>query len=80
METSFEAYIKDFLYKKYGEVANQLFSLSYILQYIVNKTKSADKGAKSRGSFANLYAIYVLVEDYLNKGFDNMKVLCFQHC
>ncbi|MBQ3655923.1 MAG: restriction endonuclease [Bacteroidales bacterium] len=70
METSFEAYIKDFLYKKYGEVANQLFSLSYILQYIVNKTKSADKGAKSRGSFANLYAIYVLVEDYLNKGFD----------
>ena len=24
---------------------------------------------KSRGSFANLYAIYVLAEDYVNKGF-----------
>ena len=34
------------------------------------KTKSSNKGSKSRGSFANLYAIYVLVEDYLGKNFD----------
>ncbi|WP_228056623.1 hypothetical protein [Microcoleus sp. LEGE 07076] len=33
------------------------------------KTKAANKGSKSRGSFANLYAIYVLLEDYLLKNF-----------
>ena len=33
------------------------------------KTRSANKGSKSRGSFANIYAIYVLVEDYLIHGF-----------
>ncbi|MDV2859786.1 hypothetical protein R0I52_03570 [Psychrobacter sp. CAM01] len=48
---------------------------SEILQYINTKTKAANRGSKSRGSFANLYAIYVLVEDYLNNGFDNLKLL-----
>ena len=71
MESTFESYIKEYISNKYGENANQLFSMSHILQYLVYKTKSADKGAKARGSFANLYAIYVIVEDYLNKGFDN---------
>ncbi len=41
-----------------------------MLQYINIKTKSANRGSKARGSFANLYAIYVIIEDYLNKGFD----------
>jgi hypothetical protein len=40
------------------------------LQYINLKTRSAERDSKARGSFANLYAIYVLVEDYLNRGFD----------
>ncbi|MEG4898553.1 restriction endonuclease [Microcoleus sp. F10-B2] len=33
------------------------------------KTKSSNKGSKSRPSLASLYAIYVLVEDYLVKNF-----------
>ena len=70
METTFEAFIKQFLHKKYGKDADMLFALSYILQYLVYKTKSANRGAKARGSFANLYAMYVIVEDYLAKGFD----------
>lgn len=70
MEYSFASFIENYLKTKYGDDAEQLFSMSYILQYIVHKTKSADKGAKSRGSFANLYAVYVIVEDYLNHGFD----------
>lgn len=37
--------------------------------YLATKTKAANQGSKSRGSFANLYAIYVLVEDYVAKGF-----------
>ncbi len=33
------------------------------------KTRSANRGSKARGAFANHYAIYVLVEDYIKKGF-----------
>jgi hypothetical protein len=40
-----------------------------LLQYINIKTKSANRGSKSRGSFANLYALYILVEDYIQKGY-----------
>ena len=46
-----------------------LFGLSPLLQYINRKTRSANRGSKARSSFANLYAIYVLVEDYATKGF-----------
>lgn len=70
MENTFEKFIKNYLLEKYKNDAEQLYSLSMILQYLVNKTKSANKSSKARGSFANLYAIYVIVEDYLNKGFD----------
>lgn len=72
MESTFASYINSYLKDKYGKDAESLFSLSYILQYLVYKTKSANKGAKARGSFASLYAIYVIIEDYLNKGFDNI--------
>ncbi len=46
-----------------------LLSSSLILQYINIKTKAANRGSKSRASFANHYAIYVLIEDYINGGF-----------
>ena len=70
MESTFASYIKNYLHTKYKRDADQLFKLSHIIQYLVHKTKSANKGAKARGSFANLYAIYVIIEDYLNNGFD----------
>ena len=41
-----------------------------MIQYINEKTKSVSKGSKSRSSFANLYAIYVIIEDYIAHGFD----------
>lgn len=78
MET-FEAYIKDYLRDKYKKKADELYSLSYILQYLVYKTKSANKGAKARGSFANLYAIYVIVEDYLQKCSNTRKMFILTH-
>jgi len=43
----------------------KLLNSSSLLEYINIKTKSANKGSKSRSSFGNLYAIYVLVEDYI---------------
>ena len=42
---------------------------SEIVQYLNIKTKAANRGSKSRASLANHYAIYVLVEDYLNGNF-----------
>jgi hypothetical protein len=50
----------------YGDI---ILNNSQLLQYINIKTKAANRGSKSRASFANHYAIYVLVEDYLNNKF-----------
>ena len=70
MEHFFTATIKAILAKYYMGAADDLFDKSPLLQYINIKTKSAQRGSKSRSSFANLYAVYVLVEDYVNKGYD----------
>jgi len=69
MEHEFTKKIKDILKTNFGEISDRVFSESQIIQYLNIKTKSASKGSKSRGSFANLYAIYVLVEDYILKDF-----------
>jgi hypothetical protein len=69
MEHEFTKRIKQILRSSFGDVADRIFAQSEIVQYLNIKTKSASKGSKSRGSFANLYAVYVLIEDYLSKGF-----------
>ncbi|PSF36109.1 restriction endonuclease [Aphanothece hegewaldii CCALA 016] len=48
---------------------NAILNYSELLQYLNIKTKAANRGSKSRAGLANHYAIYVLVEDYLNKKF-----------
>jgi hypothetical protein len=70
MEHDFTPVIRDILTKYFGDVAEDLFEKSPLLQYINLKTVSATRGSKARSSFANLYAIFVLVEDYLTHGFD----------
>jgi len=69
MEHEFTKKIRSILEANFGGLSDKVFSESHIIQYLNIKTKSANKGSKSRGSFANLYAIYVLVEDYISKGF-----------
>lgn len=54
-----------------AQEARLLFYNSYLLQYLEKKTKSVDRSSKARGSFANIYAIYVLTEDYVKQGYDN---------
>ncbi len=71
MENQFTDTINKILYNHFGTSAQEIFEKSQLLQYIGLKTRSANKGAKARGSFANLYAIYVVIEDYLTKGFEN---------
>ena len=67
---SFSNKIIEILKDKYGDDNQDIYDKSLIIQYLNIKTRSADSGSKSRGSFANIYAIYVLVEDYLKNQFD----------
>ena len=46
-----------------------VFAASPVLGYLNQKTKSANRGSKARGSFANHYALYVVIEDYINEGY-----------
>lgn len=69
MEHTFTSSIKIILEKEFQETADDIFEKSLLIQYINEKTRSANRGSKSRSSFANLYAIYVIVEDYISNGF-----------
>jgi len=70
MENIFTVNIKSVLEKHFAKAANEIYEKSPLIQYINEKTRSANRGSKSRSSFANLYAIYVIVEDYIANGFD----------
>jgi hypothetical protein len=58
--------ILNFYFPTQGDI---VLDSSELLQYLNIKTKAANRGSKSRAGFANHYAIYVLVEDYLNNEF-----------
>jgi hypothetical protein len=70
MNHAFTIKIKEILAAEFGSQADEIYEKSYLLQYLNIKTRSANRGAKARGSFANLYAVYVLIEDYLKQNFD----------
>jgi hypothetical protein len=69
MEHTFTANIKSALKTHFKENADEIFEKSQLIQYINEKTRSANRGSKARSSFANLYAIYVMLEDYVSKDF-----------
>lgn len=71
MEHIFTANIKEILKRKFDKNADDIFDKSQLIQYINEKTRSAGRGSKARGSFANLYAIYVIIEDYIANEFDS---------
>ncbi|NCR34185.1 MAG: restriction endonuclease [Microcystis aeruginosa S11-01] len=48
---------------------NSILNSRELLQYLNIKTRAANRGSKSRAGLANHYAIYVLVEDYINNEF-----------
>lgn len=70
MEHEFTAQILQTLYDFFEEDSRVIFEHSSLLQYLNIKTRSASSGSKSRGSFANIYALYVLIDDYLDNQFD----------
>jgi len=69
MEHEFTPRIIKILKKHFKADAVDIFEKSPLLQYLNLKTVSATRGSKARSSFANLYAIYVLVEDYIAHGY-----------
>ena len=66
---TFTATILGVLENHFGEYAKDVFEASPLLGYLNNKTKAANRGSKARGAFANHYALYVIIEDYINSGF-----------
>ena len=69
MRHDFTSTLDAVLGEHFGDNAPQIFKNSELIQYLNIKTVSANRGSKSRGSFGNIYAIYVLVEDYVKSGF-----------
>lgn len=65
----FTSMIIKIIEQDYDGFGQEIFEKSELLGYLNEKTKSVNDGSKSRSSFANHYAIYVLLEDYINKGF-----------
>jgi superfamily I DNA/RNA helicase len=66
MEHLFTTNIKAILKQEFGKNAESVFEKSLLVQYLNEKTRSANKGSKARSSFANLYAIYVIIEEVIN--------------
>lgn len=69
MGHAFTPEIKAILAKHFRSRSEEVFERSPLLQYINIKSRSATRGSKSRSSYANLYAIFVLVEDYVQRKF-----------
>jgi hypothetical protein len=69
MKHPFTGVILGIMRRRFGDDSDELFTKSSLLQYLNIKTRSANRGSKARGAFANHYALYVLVEDYIAKGF-----------
>ena len=61
--------IESILSDEFGSDAQEVLQASPLLGYLNHKTASASRGSKSRGSFANHYALYVLLEDYLQNDY-----------
>ena len=69
LQHAFTATIIEVLEQNFGEYAMDIFESSALFGYLNNKMRAANRGSKARGAFANHYALYVVVEDYLKKGF-----------
>ena len=57
------------LNRLFPDKSSELLERSPLLQYLEIKTRSANRGSKSRSDFNALYAIYVLVEAYVKQGY-----------
>ena len=73
MEHAFTKTIHKILQNHFGNRSEKIFEASLLIRYVNLKTRSASRGTKARSSYANIYALYVLIEDYVCKGFLDSK-------
>ena len=71
VEHAFTPTIRQILREEFGAVGADIFDKSLLLQYLNFKTRSANRSSKARGAFASIYVLYVLVEDYVSRGYVN---------
>lgn len=64
------SFFQQCLNSEFGIDATNVFNKSPLLKYLEKKTRSVGTSPKSRSNLNNLYAIYVLVEDYLENDYD----------
>jgi hypothetical protein len=67
VEHEFTPVILRILQEDFKKHAEEVYKLSLFIQYLNIKMRSATLGSKARSSFGNIYAAYVLVEDYIKK-------------
>ena len=67
---SFTDKIVNILEQHFPELGEELLIRSSLVQYLNKKTRAANRGSKTRPAYANHYALYVLIEDYVTKNFD----------
>lgn len=67
---SFTDRIVAILNRHFPELGEELLIRSSLVQYLNKKTRAANRGSKARPAYANHYALYVLIEDYVKKNFD----------
>jgi hypothetical protein len=70
---AFTANIIEILKRHHRDRAEEILEASALLGYLNHKTRAANRGSKARAAFANHYALYVVVEDYIQKGFSDGK-------
>ena len=69
MKHAFTSTIIQVLEKHFPGEGETILESCQLIQYLNIKMKSASLGAKARSSFGNIYAVYVLVEDYIAQEF-----------
>lgn len=77
-EHKFTDTIRRVLSELFGKDSEDILNDSLLIQYLNEKTRSANSGSKARGSFANLYSIYVIVEDYVKHKYHKSKIGRYQ--
>ena len=66
-------FIKDIIIRNHGKENYAKIASNDLIKFINAKTKSYNKGAKSRANYGTLYAIYVVIEDYIEKEYSSVE-------
>ena len=66
-----EEFIQKILQDTFHDDYQNLYSSSYLLQYLDSKMRAVHRNSKSRRSFANIYAIYAILYFYQEEYYQN---------